>query len=453
MADKSNIAKKKSKQKNGKTEQVEKPYKGFPLTPHRRTNRWCKKRKHRETGRDRFYYFGPLDDWQAALAKYERDWPFIVQGIDPPGEDDSLSPQAVELSGTGSLDIGMACYKFLESKKSRLKSGRITDRSYKDYHETCRRISAALGKRKLVAGLKPDDFRQFRESIEEVRGPVSTGNEIQRVRMVFKFCLDNGLIDSPTKFGQEFNKPSKKELRLYRQRQQVEHGKRMFEAAELRHILDALDGNIEVEILKNGNPTGESENIPADPIMKAMVLAGANCAFGQSDLSNLPKTALNFETGWVDYPRLKTGVERRCKLWAETIEALKIAIPLRPKAKNTDDENMVFLTTNGDRWVRMSDNEDPSKRFAIDAVSRQFGKLLKKLGVNGNRNFYCLRRGFETVGGESLDQVAVNSLMGHVDDSIAAIYRQGVSDERLITVTDRVHNWLWPEASIEDASE
>ena len=330
-------------------------------------------------------------------------------------------------------------------KKGDLKAGRITDRSYRDYHETCRRITAAFGKHKVVESLTPGDFRKFRESIEEVRSPVSAGNEIQRVRMVFKFCLDDGLISSPVKYGQGFKKPSKKDLRLHRQKRDAEHGKRMFESAELRRILDALDGNVEVEVLENGEPTGESEKIPADPVMKAMVLLGINCAFGQSDLANLPKTALDFVTGWVDYPRPKTGVERRCKLWPETIEALKVAIQVRPKAKKTEDENMVFLTKYGNRWVRTSENEDPSKRVAIDAITQQFGKLVKKLLVNGKRNFYCLRRGFETVAGESLDQVAVDSIMGHTDNSMASLYRQGISDERLIAVTDHVRDWLWPE--------
>jgi integrase len=441
MADKSNTAKKKSKQKSGKTERVQKPYKDFPLTPHRATNRWCKKKKHSEKG-NVFYYFGPLDDWQGALAKYEHDWPYIVQEIDPPetAEDDSLSSQAIDLSSSGNVDIGVACYKFLELKKSALKSGEITSRSYKDYHETCRRITAAFGKRKLVVSLTPDDFLKFRTSISEVRRPVAIGNEIQRVRMVFKFCLDNDLIVSPVRFGQGFKKPSKRVLRLKRQKRDAIHGKRMFKATELRHILNALDG----KVLENGEPTGESEKIPADPVMKAAVLAGANCGFGQSDIANLPKTALDFESGWVDYPRPNTGVERRCPLWPETAEALKVAIQVRPKAKNPDDENMVFLTKYENRWVRTSENEDPSKRSAIDSISRQFGKLLKKLNIDGQRNFYCLRRGFETVAGGSLDQVVVNYVMGHIDNSMAAIYRQEISNERLQAATDHVHRWLWP---------
>ena len=34
--------------------------------------------------------------------------------------------------------------------------------------------------------------------------------------------------------------------------------------------------------------------------------------------------------------------------------------------------------------------------------------------------------------------------MGHVDDSMAATYREGIDDSRLQAVVDHVHAWLWP---------
>jgi integrase len=58
--------------------------------------------------------------------------------------------------------------------------------------------------------------------------------------------------------------------------------------------------------------------------------------------------------------------------------------------------------------------------------------------------FYALRHTFETIGGEFRDQVAVNAIMGHVDASMAAVYRERISDGRLKAVVYHVYSWLYP---------
>jgi len=78
-------------------------------------------------------------------------------------------------------------------------------------------------------------------------------------------------------------------------------------------------------------------------------------------------------------------------------------------------------------------------------VSKEFRKLMAKLGLKGKRSFYALRHTFETIGGESRDQVAVNAIMGHVDESMSAVYREAISDERLTAVSDHVRRWLFGE--------
>ena len=54
-------------------------------------------------------------------------------------------------------------------------------------------------------------------------------------------------------------------------------------------------------------------------------------------------------------------------------------------------------------------------------------------------NFYALRHTFETIGGESKDQVAVDLIMGHTDPSMAGHYRERIDDARLKAVTDHVN--------------
>jgi integrase len=131
-------------------------------------------------------------------------------------------------------------------------------------------------------------------------------------------------------------------------------------------------------------------------------------------------------------------------LWPETIEALQLTFA----GRSLDEDDLCFTTAHGNPWVRIRTSQNASgieKRVPIDALSQRFAKLLKSLDINGGRGFYACRHTFETIAGESRDQVAVDAVMGHVDTSMAATYRERISDERLQAVVDVVRAWLWPE--------
>src|SRR5262249_41953355 len=131
----------------------------------------------------------------------------------------------------------------------------------------------------------------------------SLAGDVQRVRTLFKFAYEAGHIDRPVRFGPGFVKPSRKVLRAVRH----EKGPRMFEAEQMRRMLGA-----------------------ASTQLKAMILLGINCGFGNHDCGKLPRAALDLEGGWVEFPRPKTAVQRRCPLWPETVEALKDAMKAAP---------------------------------------------------------------------------------------------------------------------------
>ena len=65
-----------------------------------------------------------------------------------------------------------------------------------------------FGKSRLVEDLATTDFETLRAGIARKRGPVALGNEVQRVRSVFKYAYDAALIEKPIRYGPDFKKPS-----------------------------------------------------------------------------------------------------------------------------------------------------------------------------------------------------------------------------------------------------
>jgi prepilin-type processing-associated H-X9-DG protein len=77
-------------------------------------------------------------------------------------------------------------------------------------------------------------------------------------------------------------------------------------------------------------------------------------------------------------------------------------------------------------------------------VTKETSKLLKTLKIHRRGlSFYALRHTFETIGGESRDQIAVDFIMGHARDDMASLYRERISNERLLAVVAHVHKWLF----------
>ncbi len=368
-----------------------KPYPDFPLYAHR-TGRWAKKI------RGKIHYFGPWRDPEAALERYKRERDDLYAGRTPRTPSDGLDM------------LGLA-NRFLTAKQHLVETGELSPRTFADYRVTCERIIAAFGKTRLVSDLASDDFLHFRTELAKTRGVVALGNEINRARVVFKFAFDEGLIASPVRYGSSFKRPNRKTLRAARHA----NGPKMFEAGEIKAMLDAA---------------GEQ--------LKAMILLGINAGYGNSDVATLPLKALDLDRGWVNYPRPKTAVERRAPLWPETIAALRAALAVRPSPKDRAEEGLVFVTRYGQSW---------SKSTCDNPVSKEMAKLLKSLGIERpGLNFYALRHTFETIGGESRDQVAVDYVMGHSRNDMASIYRERISDERLKAVTDHVRGWLFGKA-------
>jgi integrase len=375
-------------------------------------------------------YFGKVADDPNGVAALER-WL---------AEKDDLLAGRVPRNRDDQLLLGELANEYLAAKKEERDGGELSARTFLSYYATCKSVCEALGRHRSVADLSPEDFRQLRKALARgrktkgtERSKVSLKNEIIRARGLFKFGFTEGLLDAPVRFGSAFKMPKPKFLRRERKLHRREHGLRMLTAEQIRTMLD-------------------NASMP----LKAMILLGINAGLGQTDLSELPLSAVDLKGGWLNYERPKTEVDRRCPLWPETLAAIRQWLPQRPKAKHRADSGLLFLTVRGARFVKLTKerkkgtngkaDEGTPGGAGCDAIGQEFKKLLFRLGIKkqgDRRSFYGFRHGFQTVGEGCGDPVAVRSIMGHVDSTMSANYREEVSDTRLQTVTNHIHSWLF----------
>jgi integrase len=180
---------------------------------------------------------------------------------------------------------------------------------------------------------------------------------------------------------------------------------------------------------------------------------GLNAALGPTDLANLPWTAIDFKSGWLNYPRPKTAVSRRIPLWPETLRELKAWRSIRPAPAAPVDDALVFVTVNGRKFVReVESKKSPGSLTCIDCVSAEFAKLRVKCEIERpNLGFYKFRHLAANVGKKTGDSDAVRAIMGHAVDSsdtLNANYTIEFDDDaRLLRVTNYVRDWLFGKRS------
>jgi integrase len=385
-----------------------KPYPDFPLTPHA-SGAWQKKI------RGKIHYFGRWarrvngkleriegDGWKDALEEYKAVADDLHAGRTPRVKCDGLTVAAL-------------CNAFLTAKHRKLASGGLGSQMFQEYRATTDLLVAAFGKTRPVDDLAADDFEALRARMAERCGPVRLGNEITRVRSVFKYGFDNGLIEKPVRYGGEFRKPDRAVLR----RRRAQNGEKMLEAGQLRTLIAAA-------------------GVP----LKAMILLGVNVGFGNHDCATLPLSTLDLAGGWLNFPRPKTGIPRRCPLWPETVAAIREALAGRPKPCREEAAGLVFLTSRASPWIHTT-----PAGGRVDNVAIQFGLLLKRLGQHRDRLGFCtLRHVFRTIADSARDPVAIDLIMGRSDPSMGGHCRERVEDSRIQAVAEHVRRWLFGEA-------
>jgi integrase len=174
----------------------------------------------------------------------------------------------------------------------------------------------------------------------------------------------------------------------------------------------------------------------ATPQMKAMILLGVNAALGNNDCATLKFRHVDLDGGWLDFPRIKTGIARRLPLWPETITALREYLAIRRTPKDRAHADLVFITAALGSF---------SKETSDSPISKEFAKLVIDLGIDQRgRGFYSLRHTFRTVADGAKDLAAARAIMGHADESMDGVYVETLpDDERLQAVAEHVRSWLY----------
>lgn len=330
------------------------------------------------------HYLGPWDQPEQAEIKFGRILRSKSEGVEVFTSDDLILAELVTL--------------FFESKEREVARGSLNENQLKEYKRLCQLTVDAIGRSVLVTDLGPQHFAKLRQKLDSLQhSPTTLQKKITQIRAIFNWAMRNEFTGGKfISFGDELQVPSMREIRLFKDRKQKEQGLRMFEASEIRQLLDA-----------------------ADERLTAAIWLGVNCGYGHADLSHLKTNHIDFENGWASLIRSKTGVPRRAKMIPECIEAVKKVV-------------------DGDEVFRIK----PGHRDS-DLVGRLFRELQRQCGTwRRGRNFYGLRHSCRTALDGLGDSGVCDAIMGHADRSMGGQYVNRIDDARFERAAEHLRSWL-----------
>lgn len=391
--------------------QSAKPYPDYPLTAHP-SGRWCKKI------RGKLHYFGPIDDWQAALDKWHLQRDDLLNGRTP--------RERTESEGPTLRDLGNA---YMIRQRQQMDRGKIATVTFADSARTCKDLLAFFKPDTRCDDLLPSDFARYYAALEKRYSRTTVANVILRTRAVLNFAAKRWedadgrpVLARPIRCGADFTPPDKQAIARGNERPE-----RMLAVEEIRKLLDA-----------------------ADTQERAWILLACNGGMGNTDLARLPVKVIDLEAGWLDFARTKTNVKRRLPLWAETVEAIQAVLAARP-TPDADARDCLFVMPSGRPWCmqgfteREADGKTTIASRTYDQLSKSFARLIVWAGIERRAgvNFYSLRHWHRTTAADANDAEAADSLMGHKPAGMRERYVHKISDARLKRVTDHIHGVLF----------
>ena len=382
------------------------------LTPHMR-GVWCKKIA------GEMKYFGPWrnpdpgDVWATAALKRYLNFA-------------SAQQSGVVVAATGAdVTLELVANHWLSEKESAMNRGELSARQYAAYKRLGTHILRTLDRSLSIAQLGPQELKRLRDSF--TGGPSWVGSQIRWTRGMFNWGRE--YYAAMPRYGGMFSAPSR---------------------ATVRKSRKAFDGFTRKELLKILKKS--------TPAVRCFILLGLNCGFGQTDCAELPIAAVDIKAKLIIFPRPKTGIERRCPLWPETVAALKAY--RRPNAAHPD---LFFVTRFGRPYVSITLHEDDAGQVAkatrTDCVFQEFMLAQRlasgvknryeamKAGSDGfkGKGFYTLRHMFRSIAEETGKPSAIRCIMGHaapgMDEYYLHLKATGYRDLKI--VTNCVRKWLF----------
>lgn len=207
----------------------------FPLTAHN-NDRWCKKIK------GKFWLFGVVTDAKVANYLAERDE--IQAGMEP-----RLGTTPARVS-PGEFTVAEVCNLFLSRQEERSQRGEITRQYFNDCVKACQRLVGQFGRYHRAASMQPADFAEYKAPFPQSWGVEMASGHIQKIRSVFRWAAEAGILPTMPVFGVDFRKPNATTKRRERQKRQAMRGGRLdFTAAEAKLLVDGSDGWLRACIL------------------------------------------------------------------------------------------------------------------------------------------------------------------------------------------------------------
>jgi hypothetical protein len=352
------------------------PHAGTTILTPNPNGQWSKKH------RGRVYYFGVWADPDAALKRWEREWPAIRAGAVAEVRNPDVLVTLKDVTDA-----------LLDAKLVLVERGDLARVTYRKYSLYVRRVLEVLGHARAISAIGPRDFEKLHADSAKL-GVYGRSDYIVFVRHLFVWGHKARGCPVPN-FGPGFAGVPARDKREHRNTL----GDTSIDAAQFWALVDASD----------------------NPQMTAALWLGLNGGYGNTDVGTIEASMIHGDM--IDCVRHKTRVKRRVPLWPETVAALR-ALPRRP------DNPLLFQTATGLPWVRPG----------TDAIGKTFPALAASAGVACS--FRDLRRTFATVARQANNVDASKIIMGQVIEGVHDLYVQRFPVEQLRAVSAHVYGWV-----------